>query len=777
MKKVFTLLTKTLLVAVCLLGGASSAWADATETIFVNSSKNWEGASLFSVSVASGSMQSGYCKWTKDHAMTIGNTSAKTITAITITYTEQGYSPSNSSKTYSNQMSVTTGTLTAKATNTTTTWSGSTSATSFVISWSNDGWDLRVASVAITYDDGKAASTFALTSAAEVETAIDATSQITYENNAGTVTYLSSDESIATVSSTGLITAIAGGKTTISVTDPGSAGVSGAIKTVTVLVPYANPAAEDSYVLNQDTYSFSNTNNTKYYFNNGFTISVSSGASFDNGGLTKSKKYSHARQYTIKTPSNVTVTFAVITARNNYKNENSNPAANWGNVFGTDYSSEGDLPWSNEDPAEKDFVVASPSAGAELAFQPGGNQWQAIINLYTITYGAKRTVSFDKGAGTGSMDAQTHRAYTTFTLPSSTFTPPTDKGFEGWLCSVDGLVYDAGAEYTMTDANTTFTAQYGSVEGKTIIRVTLGGGTKATVSGAIGGTADVNTQSDKKFGSNSYAGFTLAGENTIKKGDIINVRITTASSGANTYINFYDTKTGTNILQETGTAGEVGDNKFVAGDALNGLQTIYVCRTSSNAWNAYVDYIEVTRPVSINPAKEYTTLTSAYALDFTSVSSDLKAYIATEVSGGSVQMTQVNKVPANTGLVLKATTPGSAVNVPVFDGTGAEDVSANKMAGSATETTAVAEGAGYILKEGVFQPALAGTLPAGKAYLKIDVAAPILNLGFDDATSIESIAKSQEQTANGQYYNLNGQRVAQPTKGLYIVNGKKYVIK
>ena len=140
-------------------------------------------------------------------------------------------------------------------------------------------------------------------------------------------------------------------------------------------------------------------------------------------------------------------------------------------------------------------------------------------------------------------------------------------------------------------------------------------------------------------------------------------------------------------------------------------------------------------------------------------------------------MTQVNKVPANTGLVLKATTPGSAVNVPVFDGTGAEDVSANKMAGSATETTAVAEGAGYILKEGVFQPALAGTLPAGKAYLKIDDAAPVLNLGFDDATGIESIAKSQELTANGQYYNLAGQRVAQPTKGLYIINGKKVVIK
>ena len=30
---------------------------------------------------------------------------------------------------------------------------------------------------------------------------------------------------------------------------------------------------------------------------------------------------------------------------------------------------------------------------------------------------------------------------------------------------------------------------------------------------------------------------------------------------------------------------------------------------------------------------------------------------------------------------------------------------------------------------------------------------------------------------DGIYYNLAGQRVAQPTKGLYIVNGKKVVIK
>ena len=210
------------------------------------------------------------------------------------------------------------------------------------------------------------------------------------------------------------------------------------------------------------------------------------------------------------------------------------------------------------------------------------------------------------------------------------------------------------------------------------------------------------------------------------------------------------------------------------GDKAGYLDAIAITyRGETTIYSAY----RTTIPTAFTPGKEYTTLTSAENLDFTNVTG-LEAYIATEVSGGSVLMTQVNKVPANTGLVLKATTPGSAVYVPVFDGTGADNVSANKMAGSATETTAIAANGGYILKDGVFQPALAGTLPAGKAYLNIAVpaGAPILNLGFDDATGINAV-NGEGFTVNGEFYNLNGQRVAQPTKGLYIVNGKKYIVK
>ena len=49
-----------------------------------------------------------------------------------------------------------------------------------------------------------------------------------------------------------------------------------------------------------------------------------------------------------------------------------------------------------------------------------------------------------------------------------------------------------------------------------------------------------------------------------------------------------------------------------------------------------------------------------------------------------------------------------------------------------------------------------------------------LNVSFgNEATGINAVeAAAQKEGA----YNLNGQRVMQPTKGLYIVNGKKVII-
>ena len=53
------------------------------------------------------------------------------------------------------------------------------------------------------------------------------------------------------------------------------------------------------------------------------------------------------------------------------------------------------------------------------------------------------------------------------------------------------------------------------------------------------------------------------------------------------------------------------------------------------------------------------------------------------------------------------------------------------------------------------------------------------SLGFDEEGNTTGVADINRETIanNGDFFNLAGQRVAQPTKGLYIVNGKKVVIK
>lgn len=75
---------------------------------------------------------------------------------------------------------------------------------------------------------------------------------------------------------------------------------------------------------------------------------------------------------------------------------------------------------------------------------------------------------------------------------------------------------------------------------------------------------------------------------------------------------------------------------------------------------------------------------------------------------------------------------------------------------------------------------LGNDMQANTAYLKVaDPSDPTLARAFyvfdDDITAIN--AMNQETTTDAQYFNLAGQRVAHPTKGLFIVNGKKLIMK
>lgn len=82
----------------------------------------------------------------------------------------------------------------------------------------------------------------------------------------------------------------------------------------------------------------------------------------------------------------------------------------------------------------------------------------------------------------------------------------------------------------------------------------------------------------------------------------------------------------------------------------------------------------------------------------------------------------------------------------------------------------------YKVKKGVT------TVPGNKAFLVLtdaEAQAKGFILTFEDGstTGIETVETSKGNIEDGVYYDLQGRRVENPTRGIYIVNGKKVVIK
>jgi hypothetical protein len=222
----------------------------------------------------------------------------------------------------------------------------------------------------------------------------------------------------------------------------------------------------------------------------------------------------------------------------------------------------------------------------------------------------------------------------------------------------------------------------------------------------------------------------------------------------------------------------------------------YIIKVYGDNGNSNVQFREIAftftavtnASASFAAGKEYITFASEYALDCTTANlpAGLKAYKATGASASTSTVTieEVNAtVAAGTGLLLQRTGDTSAAgnfDIPVV-ASGTNISATNKLVGVTAAAGAAIGGDGvydYVLKDGKFYHASAGTLAQGKAYLHLDAepAAPVLTIDFSGTTGINAVNGS-EFKVNGEYYNLNGQRVANPTKGLYIVNGKKVIVK
>lgn len=126
-----------------------------------------------------------------------------------------------------------------------------------------------------------------------------------------------------------------------------------------------------------------------------------------------------------------------------------------------------------------------------------------------------------------------------------------------------------------------------------LIKATHTGGKTASVEGVIGGTADKNTANDGKFGGKGqFFGITLA-SGAFLAGDELNVHTTKAAEQGTLAI--YADKAGETLLFDSESMGVEGDNIIVLPAALNEKSTLYICRTETNNWNGFVDFIAVNR--------------------------------------------------------------------------------------------------------------------------------------------------------------------------------------
>ena len=182
--------------------------------------------------------------------------------------------------------------------------------------------------------------------------------------------------------------------------------------------------------------------------------------------------------------------------------------------------------------------------------------------------------------------------------------------------------------------------------------------------------------------------------------------------------------------------------------------------------------------LTLNNNYMYSTFCSDWNVDFSRVN-DVEAYTA-KVSGNVVSLERVNGlVMAGEGLLIKNVGKVTSVTLPVVhDATKYEN---NALVG-VTKTMSPSDFVGkkaYILASDTefkyIDPEKSkGDLKKGKAYLDCTAkpGAKPSTLFIGEATAINGIAV--EKKADNAIYNLQGMRVKTPTKGLYIINGKKY---
>lgn len=151
----------------------------------------------------------------------------------------------------------------------------------------------------------------------------------------------------------------------------------------------------------------------------------------------------------------------------------------------------------------------------------------------------------------------------------------------------------------------------------------------------------------------------------------------------------------------------------------------------------------------------------------------LTAYIVTGCTDNNLTLTKVTSIVKNTPVLLQG--EAGTYTLTIIDDAAYNDSNLLKIS---TETTG--NGVYVLAKKNEhvgFYKWSGGSLGAGRVYIEASTSTARECLSFEfeneDITGIKDVAHSTI-SSNNSAYDLQGRRVINPTKGLYIKNGRKY---
>lgn len=177
----------------------------------------------------------------------------------------------------------------------------------------------------------------------------------------------------------------------------------------------------------------------------------------------------------------------------------------------------------------------------------------------------------------------------------------------------------------------------------------------------------------------------------------------------------------------------------------------------------------------------YATFSSASACEFAGAD-----VFTVNVEGENIVLNEVasKQVPANTGVLVKSTANAVTVirleSAPAIEGTNLLKPASEQMTEGfkyyklAYDNYTEKSGLGFYwgaAEGGAF------TVKPGLAYLAVPQAQAANVKGFSFDGTQTGINGVEATTAKGAIYNLNGQRVEKAQRGIYIQNGKKFIVK